>query len=745
MANNETIYGKLEQDNLLEALQALQTKVNSLNNWQLQSDLEQILSTYNNMLSFFSKGIEDTEYGNMRQELKRKAYIINDLANRDIRLKKHPSELFCRTYTEFKANPLDMKTLLVALETTGKQITKLHESPNKRESIQQRQMSDLLAQHELLMERLFNGIWVSDQWTQKEYSECLDILNNPSILPQVKAMTVSAVTLASFEMLDTTKIMFLFDAYLEDLPEITQRSLSGLLLLIIRYNRREYFIQQITPRFRIYTENRLFVEDCFRILMQLQYSKCTDSVSLKITQDILPSIMMSQDNGARAKNFEDELTKKGENPEWHHKPNITDQVEKKMRQMAKMQMDGADVYWNTFCHLKNFQFFKKIHHWFVPFTNDYTECYETNNSLRKEILFVNDVLFTLSSFCNSDKFSFVLMLGTMTQQAQDMIANQIQSQLDGEGVMEMYKEKKNKKEEIQNVSKSYIYDLYRFFKINPNHTQFFDPFNKLLGDFNPLDFAVLDELVTSENYNEVLAIAEFMMRKERYSSAISLFNKLEPKEREEDSDIWQKIGFCQQKNKNDKEAIRCYKIADKLKSDSKWTLTHLAQTYISASLYREAIDIIDRILEIDPENMKWIRHKIDCLFAMNAFEESVPILYKAAYLDENSSQIMSMLGRALYIKGDTEKSEHILTDLAEKEPTTENLTHLAFIHYLKGNSIKAYKLFSQAYNAETKEEVFATIYWDGLHYFNIKNSTSVNEQLHIMFDAVRTLSQNNDK
>lgn len=741
MANNETIYGKLELDNLLEALQSLQTKVNSLNNWQLQSDLEQISSTYNNMLSFFSKGVEDTEYGNVRLELKRKAYVINDLANRDIRLKKHPSELFCKVYTEFQTSPLDMKTLLVGLETTGEQITKLNESPNRRGNVQQYQMKELLSQHDSLMEKLFNGIWVSDLWTQKEYSECLDILNNTSILQQVKAMTVSAVTIAAFELLDTYKIDFLFDAYLDNTREISQRALVGILLLVIRYNKREYFLRQITPRFRIYAENRQFVEDCFRILMQLQYSKGTDSVSLKMTQDILPTIMKSQDNRLRAKDYEAELTKQGENPEWHHKLNITEQVEKKMRQMAEMQMDGADVYWNTFCHLKNFQFFKKMHHWFVPYTENYTECFETANNMRKEILYVNDILFTLSTFCDSDKFSFQLMLGTMSQSAQDMIANQIQSQIDSEGVMEVYKEKKKKKVQMQDISQSYIYDLYRFFKANPNHTQFFDPFNKLLGDFNPLDFSVLDELVTTDNYNEVLATAEFMMRKERYSSAISLFNKLEPKEKEDDTDIWQKIGFCHQKDGNNEEAIKYYEIADRLKPSSRWTLIHLAQTYISVSRYKDAIEAIDKILESDPDNMKWIRHKIDCLFAMNAFEESIPILYKAAYLDEDSVQIKSMLGRALYIRGDKGKAEQILTELAEKEPTTENLVHIAFIHYFKGDNTEAYRLFSLALKKETSEDVFADIYWNGLRYFNISDSTTENERLHLMFDAIRTISQ----
>ncbi len=741
MANNETIYGKLELDNLLEALQTLQTKVKGLNNWQLQSDLEQISSTYDNMLSFFSKGVEDSEYGNMRQELKRKAYIINDLANRDIRLKKQPYEQFCRVYAEFQSSPQDMKTLLAGLETTGGQITLLNGNHDVRESVRQHQLKELLSQHDSLTEQLFNSIWVSGQWTQKDCSECLDLLNDSAVLPQVKVMTVSAVTLAAFEMLDTTKIAFLFDAYLDDTPEISQRALVGLLLLIIRYNRREYFIRQITPRFRIYMENRRFVEDCFRILMQLQYSKATDTVSLKMTQDILPAIMKSQDNRLRTKNYEEELTKQGENPEWHHKLHITEQVEKKMRQMAEMQMDGADVYWNTFCHLKNAAFFKKIHHWFVPFTDNYTECLEASDNLRKEILHVRDILFTLSTFCDSDKFSFLLMLGTMAQSAQDMIANQIQLQLDSEGVLDAYKEKKKKNKEVQEISRIYIFDLYRFFKANPNHTQFFDPFNKLLGDFNPLDFAVLDELVTSDNYNEILATAEFMMRKERYPSAIALFSKLEPKEREEDTDIWQKIGFCYQKDKNDQEAIRYYEVANNLKPESRWTLVHLAQTYMAVSRYSEANAVIDGILETEPENMKWIRHKVDCLFKMDAFEESIPILYKAAYLDDDSTMVKGMLGRALYIRGDKEKAEHVLTDLAEKEPTTANLAHLAFIHYMKGDNTGAYRLFSEAYMAETQESVFATAFWDCPHYFNVNESVEEKEKLHMMFDAVRTISQ----
>ncbi len=746
--SNNNIYNKLESGDLFEALEMLQTKVNSLGNWQLQSDLEQITDTYNNMLSFLRKGVDDTEYGHMRQELIRKAYIINDLANRDIKLKNEPYTLFCKTYTKCQAAPLDMQAMTAELETLGAQITEINANPIKRKNIQEYRMEHLLPQHDALMEQIFNDIWMSDLWTQKDYSACTDLLNNKSILLQVKLMVISAVTIASYELFDTNKINLLFDFSLDSTPEISQRALVGLILLIIRYNSRKYFQAQIEPRFRLYTDNSQFSSDCFQILMQLQYCMATDSISQKMNQDILPFITNATSNIKLTIDEEGTLTANGENPEWHHKQSTDDQIEKKMRQISNLQMDGADINWNSFSNLKRFQFFNKTHHWFVPFTDNYTEIHELSGKLRKEILHITDILFTLSSFCDSDKFSFMMMLDSLPQQSQDLIASHIQVQANNAEAMEAYKEMKKEKEnktDKQSISRNYIFDLYRFFKAHPDHTQFFDPFNKFQPDFDPTWFEVLKDLLTTDNYDEIVALAEFMMHKERYKSAVRLFRSLNPQEREEDVDIWQKIGFCEQKDLTPYYAISDYEVANRIQPGSRWTLTHLAQVYMDECEFDYANKIIDEILNNDPDNLKWIRNKIECMMKEEKYKECLPLLYKATYLDEESAELQYMLGKALYCTGEKDKAKHVMAKWTEKGTDLESLIYIAFAHYTDGDIKSACRYFSKAYKTAEDKKTFLKFYVYGAEDFNLDFEGEENGELHMMFDAIIATTKGNDQ
>lgn len=735
--SNNNIYKKLESEELLEALEMLQTKVNGLGNWQLQSDLEQVTDTYSNMLSFLRQGVTDTEYGHMRQELIRKAYTINDLANRDIRLKNNPHDLFCKTYTKFQATPMDMQAITAELETLGEQITELNTNPTKRENVQKYQMEHLLPQHDALMEQLFNGIWVSDLWTQKDHSACLGLLCSESILLQVKLTVISAVTIASYELLDPYKIKFLFDFSLDSTPEISQRALVGLILLIIRYNNRKYFQAQIEPRFRMYTDDSQFSSDCFRILKQLQYCMATDSISEKMNQDILPFITNAPGSINIRMDDEGTLTAKGENPEWLRKQTTDDQFEKKMRQISNLQMDGADVNWNSFSNLKKFQFFNKTYHWFVPFTDNYTETYELSGKLKKEILNAADLLFTMSTFCDSDKFSFMMMLGSLPQQSQDLIASHIQVQVSSIEAMEEYKERKKVNKVYRpSISRSYIFDLYRFFKAHPDCSQFFDPFKKLQPDFDPTQFGVLKDLLTTDNYDETVALAEFMMHKERYKSAVNLFQSLNPKEREEDVDIWQKIGFCEQKDSETYYAISDYEVAHRLQPDSKWTLTHLAQVYLDECQFDDAEIIIDEILKIDPDNQKWIRNKIECMLALEEYKESLPFLYKATYLDEESEDLQFMLGKALYCTGEKDKAKHVMAKWAEKGTDLESLMYIAFAHYMDGDTKAACSFFSKAYKAAKDKTSFQSYYVYYAEDFDLDFYGKGAEELHMLLDAI---------
>ena len=198
----------------------------------------------------------------------------------------------------------------------------------------------------------------------------------------------------------------------------------------------------------------------------------TDSVSAKMTQDIMPAILRSSRfQGIDLRNLDKELTKNGENPEWHQNTKDDAKAEKKMQQMTDMQTEGADVYWSTFASLKGFSFFQQLHHWFAPFSFNYPESYQFAHSMRPEILRTVKALFVMAPFCNGDKYSFIFMMDSVQQRGQNVIMDQINSQINEEGGSDFFEHIKPHVKKAEEVSRYYIFDLYRVFKSYPYHTE----------------------------------------------------------------------------------------------------------------------------------------------------------------------------------------------------------------------------------------------------------------------------------
>lgn len=733
--SNKNIYSELQDGNLVDALIMLKTKVDHLGDWQLQQDLEQIQSTYSTMLSYLTQGIEDPEAQSIRQKLIQQAYSINDRANRSITLRKQPFNKYCQTYTTSRAEALNVPSTQVALETIGVTIQGLL-TDDMRESIRQHDLGQALKQHDELMGKLFDHTWTSDIWTKNDYADYSNLIASEQLPAPDKAVVISAVTLACYELFDVQKLMLLFDAYLHNDTEISQRALVGLILLIIRYDNRLAFFPKVKSRFSLYCENRQFVEDCFRIFMQLQYSKMTDAVTAKMTNDIMPAILRSSRfKGIDLRKLDSELTKNGENPEWHQNTKDDSKAEKKMRQMADMQTEGADVYWTSFVSLKGFPFFQQLYHWVAPFSFEYPETYQLTTTLRPEILKTVKALYQISPFCSSDMFSFLFMIESVKQMGQDVIAGQINEQLNEEGAQDLFDQLKSHERKAKDVSRCYIYDLYRLFKAYPYHSQLFDPFSKQFVNFSPLYFDMLRPL--ADNYDETLSLAEFMMRRGEYHDAISLFNSLHPKEREEDSDLWQKMGFCLQKIGESESAIKMYLTAYQLNPNSKWTVQHLAQTAFDAKDYTLAQQYIDIFLEDDEDNLKWLSRKAECLFGLEQYEESLPTLYKVAYLDEQSEKAQEMLAWGLLMSGNTEKAEKIHSELMEQHPSVRNNINMAHLYLLKDDIQQAYNLYAAAYQLAKDEEEFRKAFWEWKKYLNRIGLNA--DRLQLMYDTVRMM------
>ncbi len=726
-------------ENFSDMFASLSAKVGKMQDWDLQQEMDDIRRTYVMMLRFMVDGVNDPDSPQLLDKLIRRMQAVADRADRIERLKLHHSDKYAIAQ-RMNAVRMSWDNVLMSLETYQREKGRLRvngeglmvNGERVRESKREHEEAELIRMHEDVLLGLFEGVWTSDLLSKSDYEALGAILESDAVDPADKAVLVSAVTLALLEMFDERKMMLLFDAWLCPDVEVNQRAIVGMVLVLRKYDERMAKYPALQSRLSLFAEDSAFVKNLFRVMMQLQFSKMTDKVSDKMRTDIIPTIMKSRNLKKGMADFNTEILKNDENPEWYDAKS-DDKASRKIQEMAELQQEGADVYMGTFSYMKSYPFFGKLPHWFYPFSFDVPEMMDARKLLKGKVSFFINAMLGSAPFCNSDRYSFCLMLNSVGVMGEDMLSKQMEMEMSDEGMADAVKEAMKRKPKPADISRMYIYDLYRFFKAYPYKQEFDDPFSDKKPMFTPLRTASLSFMTADSE--EMLALGEFFMRKGFYADAKSLFQTLRPEETEDDAHLWQKIGFCQQKQDDNRGALSSYLTADSLCPDSKWTIRHIASAAFEARHYDIAERYYDRMLEDDDENLKLLQAKAHCMFAGKRYEEALPLLYKIDYLTDKSADSQTMLAVALIASGDTDKAESLLrTYTAEHQdnPDTDASVLLAHVCYCKEATAEAYSLYRRLYEQST--DTFHDLFYK--HTDLLPLSADRRKTLDMMYDAV---------
>ena len=156
--------------------------------------------------------------------------------------------------------------------------------------------------------------------------------------------------------------------------------------------------------------------------------------------------------------------------------------------------------------------------------------------------------------------------------------------------------------------------------------------------------------------------------------------------------MWQKIGFCHQKLNHTAETIHAYTVANSIKPNSKWTLSHLASLCYAAGRMEDASRYYQELLEINPENQKYLLHASQSLLLSHRYEEALPLLYKATYLDEQSQPVKQLLAWCLIVNGQKEEAMKLILDMRAADANNEEANILfAVVLLMDGKPQEAYQ------------------------------------------------------
>jgi tetratricopeptide (TPR) repeat protein len=696
------IQTKLNTQNLADTFPLLRKKSAEMGNWELTEEVESLWTTYQQMLQFMLKGMNDDQSERIRTNICRQLGFVASRLERLERLRNNTSEKYVSVRKSLKNIP-SFESIVNQLETVSSEIDEVAHDELLRESIRQHRMESLTEQRETALLNLFNWTWTSEVWQNVDTDVANRLIFSDSIKTNDKAVFISAVTLSLLEFADMAKLLFLLDCYLVEEDQVSMRALTGFLLAFHLHFDRVRGNQELKNRLFIYRDDASFIHDMYATMMQLQMSCTTDSVTSRMRNDIMPALMKGVMVKRKSKEKDldpDAFIEHGENPEWMN----DEHMNKKMHEMAEMQLDGADIYYGTFSMMKGYSVFNQMPHWFSPFSLSDSHMPELKTFTNGKVNKLIRLILNGSPFCNSDKYSLCFTFNNLGSMAEDAIEAQIASQIpDGMDMDELSESEELQKPQKADIRRHYVFDLYRFYYSYPYKQQFYNPFAQLKEHpVTPFSNPWLEKLLVDDK-EELAQYADFLMRKEFYQAALDIFSTLADNEFDVSlASIWQKMGFCHQKLGHTTETIHAYTVANNIKPNSKWTLSHLASLCYAAGQMEEAAKHYQELLQINPDSQKFLLGAAQALMHSHRHQDALPLLHKASYLDENSLHVKQLLAWCLTLCGDREAAAKLILSLSADDAVNPEINVIfTLIMLLDGQPNEAYQRLRHSMNDET--------------------------------------------
>jgi len=692
------IISLLEDRRLKEALVQLDAFLYNGNDWNLRNKLEQIQTSYQYMLQYMKLGMKDPERQKLHRQLLADTWEIADQTRLALL-----DEVSTHYYHSLRRNPnqlpkaYDLSVFQRILEgfTDEMAVSQLANYQG---------LDAILKRHEETLQVMFLTTWSNSSWTVEEMVQAEGMLQSEIVPINDLCLFVSAVTLSLMECFDERKINWLLDGLRHTSPQVNQRALVGLVITLHLYPSRIALYPELEARISLYKEDPDFSKQLNRVYIQLLRSQETEKIDRKMREEIIPEMMRNVNIMRNMKFGFEETDENDRNPDWEQafeQSGLGD----KIREMNDLQLEGADVYMSTFAQLKGYPFFREPHNWFYPFDRTHSSIIHQVGLNQTGESSVLSIILQSGFFCNSDKYSFCFTLAQLPQAQRDMMLSQMTPQ-DQSDFMEEKNSASLKQyaERPEVISNQYIHDLYRFFKLNQRRYEFHNIFQEEIAlHRNP----VLKDLLTAPEL--LIAVADFHFRKEHPAEALELYRILIDR-KQANADIFQKTGFCLQKEKRYQEAVDAYLKADMLKPDHLWTLRHLATCYRQMKNFDAALEYYHRVEAIQPENRNVLFYTGSCLAEQKRYEDALQYFFKLDFLENNCMKAWRGIGWCSFVSGKHEQAMKYYDKILAVKPLATDYLNAGHVAWVLGNIEKAAGLYGKAMAESGSKDAFLEIF-----------------------------------
>ena len=687
----DAVYEWLLKRNLSEALAAMESYVSSYSGAQDADRLYAIKADFQLMSDYWKRGFKDPQLPNLYDSLLRRLYVLYADADMSYQIKHSAYLSSIHARLTQASRDWTLQTLKEALEefvTAGAMLAlePQHTRAEKKKELHRR--------HHQLITDWFDRLWLSAIWGEGQVSAMEEILLSPTIDVNDQLVLTSAVMLATLNHFDPAKFKVLLTVYRRATDmAVRQRALVGWVLslhddlLYTLYGEEKKSLDELL-------EDKAVCQELVQLQHQIILCINAEKDNQTIQREIMPDLM--RNNGFR-------ITRNGiEEVEDHSLDDILhpdeeerrmEQVEESFQRMQEMQKQGSDIYFGGFSQMKRFPFFQEISNWFVPFYIDHPGISEVSEKFQKNAFLQS--LMKAGPFCHSDKYSFILAFNQVVNHIPKNLWEMMER---GEAsIQEVMKEESRSAAYLR---RTYLQDLYRFFRIYPYRGEFSNPFEKHQYLF--LAKKVFSRTHVEAYFNDVAA---FLIKQKRFEEAGMVLENCG--EARWDFRHYMMCGYLGQHVYYDflggKGALSCYQKALELEPGNEKALQGYARALFDEEHYQEALAAYDQLLALQPDKKSYLLNRAVCLTNLKRYADALKDLYRLNFESSEDMNVNRVLAWTLTCDEKYEQAEKIYAQLLTDQTLPEDLLNYGYCLWLGGHVDEAADCFHR-YLKETEQK-----------------------------------------
>lgn len=688
------IFKLIDQHRLGHALDALENVMLTDTKSGGLDQLMEVKTDYGLMMQYWQNGFNDAQRGEVYDRLLQRLYTI--AANVDVSRRNRSTHFWIALehHPWLKRNDWSAATVCRLLEdfTASEALLGL-EQPH----VAGQKKRELYAKHEELMKCVFAYVVTAPQWTDGEAVAFQKMLLSPTVAVIDQQLMVSAVMLSAMLTFDVRKFKVLLEVYRQaTVEEVRQRALVGWVMCLDE--RKAALYAGIQPLIDEVLSDEQCCRDLVELQMQMVYCRNAERDNREIQDKIIPDMM----RGSNIKLTQHGLVEMDEDsledilhPEKSERD--MEQMEQSMSRMADMQKQGVDIYFSGFSQMKRLPFFGFPANWFVPFYAQHPSISTIweNTRGKRFLRFVTEA----GAFCDSDKYSLVMAFEKVVEH---LPANMLEMIEKGEADPMPIGGEIDREEQSQPayIRRMYLQNLYRFFMLYPDRSEFVNPFARRQAFFMTKPMMCGGQMQT-----HLTEMASFLMKRDYDAEALKVIENSVLTAPSPDYCLLR--GTLLQRSQEGKAAqvLEWFARAVEMEQGNERALAGYARAAFNCQRYDEALATYMKLLEMKPESKSYMLNAAICLTNLHRNDEAEKVLFKLNYLYPDDMQVSSVLAWVLTLVGKYEQAETLFQQLnAGGKPRLSDILNHGYCYWLAGKTRQAIDCFRLFKHGEGNED-----------------------------------------